>query len=92
MATKKTATSTDEARTIAVARDLDALRKVDPMQWRDKILHAFREKKGNAVHAAEFLGIGHRTLVRYMGADATLAGAIEKIRDRARADRKAADA
>lgn len=81
MATKKkTAAETPtDGRDTSIARNLDALRLVDPGQWRDKIVQAFREQKGNAVKTAEQLGVGHRTLLRYMK-DPVLAVAVEKVR------------
>lgn len=88
MASKKTTAKKETALRGAVAtsalddsaRNLSALRKVDPLLWRDKILEAFRKNEGKAVQAAEFLGIGHRTLLRIMAEEEGLSGAIEKIR------------
>lgn len=80
--------NTRTPRDLSIARDLEGLRRADPIEWRDRILDAVREKKGNAVQAAELLGVGHRTIVRWMAADASLRSAIEKIRNSARAERE----
>lgn len=91
MATKKKTEPKTEAekRNLQIALDLQALYRTSPIDAREKILAAFREKKGNAVHAAEVLGIGHRTLLRYMDQDPGLAAGIDKIRNNARDARKA---
>ena len=89
MATKKKTTE-QSARNLQIALNLQALYRTNPMGAREKILAAFRQTNGNAVHAAAVLGIGHRTLIRYMNQDQGLTAGIDKIRDAARAARKAA--
>lgn len=79
--------TTKPKRNLQIALDLSALRRTDPMGWRDKIFAAFREKKGNAVHAASLLGIGHRTMIRYLEEDPTLSAGVEKIRESAKEQR-----
>lgn len=46
---------------------------------RAEIVEAFRKSDGNAVHAARLLGIGHRTLLRYMK-DGGIAASVAEIR------------
>lgn len=90
MATKKKTTKPAKpARNLQIALDLQALYRTNPIDAREKILAAFREKGGNAVQAAEVLSIGHRTLLRYMEQDSALAAGIEKIRESAREQRRA---
>lgn len=78
------------ARNLQVAMDLNALRRTDPMAWREKLFAAFRETGGNAVRAAAWLGIGHRSIVRFMVEDPVLSAGVEKIRAAAKSERKAA--
>lgn len=92
--TKKKTTAKPEkpARNLSLALDLHALFRTNPTAARDKILAAFRESHGNAVHAATVLGIGHRTLLRYMEQDSGLEAGIEKLRTAAREAREKAAA
>lgn len=85
---KKTPTPEEPKRNLQLALDLQALYRTNPIAAREKILAAFREKAGNAVHAATVLGIGHRTLLRYMGQDPGLSSGVDKIRETARDSRK----
>lgn len=79
-------------RNLQIALDLQALYRTNPIAARDKILDAFRATGGNAVRAASQLGIGHRTLLRYMSQDPGLDAGVEKIRTEAREARaKAAE-
>lgn len=95
MAPKKKTTKKQPAkpaRNLSLALDLHALFRTNPIGAREKILGAFRESKGNAVQAAAILGIGHRTLLRYMGQDPGLEAGIEKLRTAAREAREKANA
>ncbi len=91
MASKKTKAEKPK-RNLQIALDLQALYRTNPIEAREKILAAFREKGGNAVHAADVLGIGHRTLLRYMDTDPGLQSGVDKIRTTAKAAREKATA
>lgn len=80
--------ATKEPRNMTLALDLQALYRTDPIAARAKILAAFRDCKGNAVHAADVLGIGHRTILRLLNRDPALDAAVDKIRTAARAARE----
>lgn len=91
MAAKKK-TAEKPKRNLQLALDLQALYRTNPPEAREKILAAFRQTSGNAVHATNLLGIGHRTLLRYLGHDPGLASGVEKIRANAKAAREKAQA
>lgn len=60
---------------------LSAEWRSDRMGARAKVVRAFELASGNAVKAAGLLGIGHRTILRYLK-DAGVKDEVKKIRDR----------
>lgn len=76
----------------AEANELRAKWMVDRAAARKQILEAFEKTGGNAVQAAALLGIGHRTILRYMD-DKPISAELEKIRRKAaKATAKAGEA
>lgn len=61
------------------ALDLGALMRSNPAEGRARVIGAFEKTKGNAVHAAELLGISRTTLRKYMK-DTAIAAAVERAR------------
>lgn len=83
MSKAKTAAKVDTT----IARDLRAMYRVDPTKARQMILDGFTKTGGNAVHAAEALGVSHRTVMRFLETDPSLATAVDKIRARSKKDK-----
>lgn len=77
-------------RDLSRARDLEALRRTDPLEWRERILTAVRAKEGSISDAADLLGIGRRSITRFASQDAPLNAGIEKIRELVREARSKA--
>lgn len=75
-------------RDLSIARELEAMRRANPVAWRDRVLDAVRDKRGNVRQAAELLGIGYRTVVRWLATDPPLNSAVDKIRTSARKERE----
>jgi DNA-binding NtrC family response regulator len=65
-----------------VARDLRARYRLDPAGARAQILGALEACHGDATRAARLLGVGRRTLNRYLETDKALVGAGAQIRDK----------
>jgi ActR/RegA family two-component response regulator len=51
---------------------LSALRVADPTRWRSEIASAFKAERGHISRSAARLGVGKRTLCRWLAADAQL--------------------
>jgi transposase len=51
---------------------LSALRTADPDRWRSEVAAAFRSELGHIRRAAKRLGVGQRTLCRWLACDAQL--------------------
>lgn len=69
------------------ALDLRAELRVDEVKARARIVSAFEATGGNAVRAARLLGIGHRTIARWLK-DPGVAAEVQRIRDKAKRDRE----
>jgi hypothetical protein len=74
---------------VTAAEDLGALFRVAPETARARVAAAFRDAGGKATHAADLLGVSHRTVLRMLK-DPGVASAVARIREEAKASRKAA--
>lgn len=63
------------------ALDLRAMYRTDQLGARAKIMRAIELAKGNEAQAARLLGIGYRTLRRYVEDDKVLADSVARARE-----------